>query len=100
MEVEDGLRGQERRTRGRDHGLLQEVARLEQAREVDKPELDVPIGTDAEYRSSTGLRLGADNGERFTDDGIQERRFAGVGPASERDRRETGGGVSGHLSQR
>ena len=69
----------------RDHGAVEPPPRRENPRRVEKHELRAALHRDAAQQRARGLHLGRDDRDLAADQRIDQRRFAGVGRADQRD---------------
>ena len=81
----DHVQAAQRVERGVDHADVEAVQRAVDARRVDEDHLRLRRRLDAEDPGPRRLRLVRDDGDLGLDEGVQQRRLAGVGPADERD---------------
>jgi len=78
-----------------DHGAIEPALRREDARGVDEHDLRLALGDDAADLGAGGLRLVGDDRHLGADQGVEQRRLAGVGRADQGD--EAAAGVGGGL---
>ena len=69
----------------RDHGAVEPPPRRENARRVDEDELRAALHRDAAHQRARRLHLGRDDRDLAADQRIDQRRFAGIGRADQRD---------------
>jgi hypothetical protein len=70
---------------GGDHRPVEPASRREDAGRIDKHELRLPRHRDAEQAEPRRLHLGGDDRQFAADEAVEQRRFAGVGRADQRD---------------
>ena len=70
---------------GRHHGAVEPPPRRENSRRVEEHELGAALHRDAAQQRARGLHLGRDDRDLAADQRIDQRRFAGVGRADQRD---------------
>jgi hypothetical protein len=85
MKVDDDVRPLQGGVCSREHAGLEQVGRIEQAREILEHVLRVCFGPKADDREPGGLRLGTYDRQVLTDQGVQEAGLSDVGGAGEGD---------------
>ena len=70
---------------GADHGAVEPPARREDAGRIDEDELRRARDRDAAHQRARRLHLGRDDRDLGADQRIEQRRFAGIGRADQRD---------------
>src|SRR3546814_4158824 len=71
---------------GGDHRAIEAAFGLENAGRIDEQDLRVVLERDAHQPRACGLRLGADDRDLLADQGVDERRLAGIGSADDGDK--------------
>ena len=73
-----------------DHGPVEAAARSEDAGRIDEHQLARALDGDAAHRHARRLHLVADDADLGADQGVDQRRLAGVGRADDGDEAEAG----------
>jgi hypothetical protein len=91
VEMQDQIHLPRRLERDVPHSGLEQVGRIQQAREIVEDVLGVTLSSETGHRKARGLRFRADEGQVLTDERVQEAGLADIGRAGKGDMAGSGG---------